>query len=1389
MVESELSSSKLAIAYILLAHESAEQIGGLVHTLLGADPTAHVVVHYDLNSPPAQFAALEQTWGAHERASLVKDRVRCGWGRFGLVDGVVRALRVLRDHNVECDYVYLISGSCMPTKPLATLKRFLVENRGMEFIEAHPAEWMVDGLREERYQYRHWFSHRTHRALFESSWRIQRFLGLKRRLPKRLVAQFGSQWWCLTSGTCFAILDFIDRNPGAYRFFKTTWIPDELFFQTLASSIATPARVFGNNLTFFKFTWKGRPITFYDDHLELVPQLPCFFARKISPTAHALRQRLAEIAAAPDDGEAFPSLEAKSEVFDYDKRVYANVGHPMPGQLYYGGQSFSAWPSSLANVRRPFVVLHGPPAVTRIVAEHIRQFPGLTLLGRVFSPKEVQLEPLGEAYVGFGPDDALIRDMDPPLYLSRLLERADGLPVIEICPGDIPHGEGNFLYNNNVVFVSCQPNDPTDEANRRLYWTLVANANPESQNDALLEWSEGSNLRDIWQYADALIEKYTHPEHRKWLTEALLGQWQQQPFVRLHWGHGKRRAAGESAARLADFQDMIGPAIRPLIRALSGIDARLGTIRPIEITGDLPVEWQAYFSSGAGRTAENWVAAFDHSSTGYAVLYGPPALTRVVSEHLKGVPEAAVLGRVFEPRESLAAASAEGGSEIAQTLMLRDRDRPLYLRQLLTQAEGFPVIEVCPGDEPVGEGFMISHENAVVISCQPNLLDDDANRMLYWALAGTASAAGAGDGEPPMPGGRLRARESIESSIENSTPREHREWVNRTILDDGWFQMLPESEEFIRLFWGAPPAKDQAVSQAEDLTARLLRILGQAGRPLVNALSDLQTRLATQRLGDVTAPLPEPWRAYFSLLKPDTVPAVEWAAELQRSSISYAVLYGPPSMTRVVREHLAQSPDLALLGRVFDPGSHDAEDRRLFAEDRPGFLTRRLERAAGFPIVEICPGDEPLGEIHMLRDENALFISCQPDHSDPEDRARLFWALSAAADPASAEKIASGDRARLSLLRVRNEIDRFIGGFTFSDHHKTVTDALLGDGASAQVLRLVSGAGGRAAARPLAATLARLRRALGPAFTPVLKALNGVEAKLRAIRTSDLAVDLPAEWRDYFTTGEEPTFETWEAALGSSTATYGVLFGPPAATNAVRNHLAGLPGVTMLGRVFGPDAGDHAAASPQASNASRSRAEDRPAAFANALAASEGFPIIEICPGDERHGEEFFLSDPNALILSCEPADPRDPDQTMLYWALVATGSRAAQRELASAPVAGDGGSETRILLQDFVARRVLPAHQEWFGQAVLFPERDDRIVRLRWAGAASANRQDDEPLTARLARLSHLMGNGIAPLVEALSGVEKAVAPRSLEMLVAGLPFEWRQIFVTRFEAEEKVA
>ena len=137
------------LAYVILSHGPAEPIIWLTELLLAADKTGHVVIHYDAKSPKPDFQRLQEAFDESERAHLVPDRVVCGWGQFGLVDGVVRALRLIRQKDLPCDHVYLLSGSCLPVRPLAQLKRFLDQHPNLEFIEAEHSSWIVGGPRSE----------------------------------------------------------------------------------------------------------------------------------------------------------------------------------------------------------------------------------------------------------------------------------------------------------------------------------------------------------------------------------------------------------------------------------------------------------------------------------------------------------------------------------------------------------------------------------------------------------------------------------------------------------------------------------------------------------------------------------------------------------------------------------------------------------------------------------------------------------------------------------------------------------------------------------------------------------------------------------------------------------------------------------------------------------------------------------------------------------------------------------------------------------------------------------------------------------------------------------------------------------------------------------------
>ena len=79
------------------------------------------------------------------------------------------------------------------------------------------------------------------------------------------------------------------------RFFSTTWIPDETFFQTLVRHLVPAHEIQTRPLTFLMFTDYGMPATFYNDHYDLLLSQDYLFARKISPEALGLKERLGRL--------------------------------------------------------------------------------------------------------------------------------------------------------------------------------------------------------------------------------------------------------------------------------------------------------------------------------------------------------------------------------------------------------------------------------------------------------------------------------------------------------------------------------------------------------------------------------------------------------------------------------------------------------------------------------------------------------------------------------------------------------------------------------------------------------------------------------------------------------------------------------------------------------------------------------------------------------------------------------------------------------------------------------------------------------------------------------------------------------------------------------------
>ncbi|MEO1789421.1 MAG: DUF5928 domain-containing protein, partial [Pseudomonadota bacterium] len=283
------------IAFILLCHKDPTAIIHQARRLTRAGDC--MAIHFDASARKADYEKIISALGDNPRVTFARRRVRCGWGEWSLVRATLNAVEAAVDAFPNATHFYMLSGDCMAVKPAEYVHAYL-DREDADFIESFDffdSDWIKTGIKEERLIYRHWFNERARKPLFYASMRWQKKLGLARKIPADLQIMIGSQWWCLRRRTVEAILDFARKRRDVMRFFRTTWIPDETFFQTLVRHLVPSGEIRSRTLTFLMFSDYGIPVQFYNDHYDMLVAQDFLFARKISPEADQLKRRLGEL--------------------------------------------------------------------------------------------------------------------------------------------------------------------------------------------------------------------------------------------------------------------------------------------------------------------------------------------------------------------------------------------------------------------------------------------------------------------------------------------------------------------------------------------------------------------------------------------------------------------------------------------------------------------------------------------------------------------------------------------------------------------------------------------------------------------------------------------------------------------------------------------------------------------------------------------------------------------------------------------------------------------------------------------------------------------------------------------------------------------------------------
>ncbi len=373
------------IAFILLCHKDPDAIVNQAQQLTAAGDC--IAIHFDASAPKSAFKTIQDALADNPNVTFAKRRTKCGWGEWSLVQATLYAIEAAVDAFPRATHFYMVSGDCMAIKSAAYTHQFL-DDDDLDYIESFDffsSDWIKAGFKDERLIYRHFFNERAQKRRFYASFHLQKQLGLQREVPSDLQIMIGSQWWCLRRRTIEWILDFIKSRRDIMRFFRTTWIPDETFFQTLVRHLVPDNEIRNRTLTFLMFTDYGMPVTFYNDHYDLLLGQDALFSRKISPEAHELKERL---------GALYASERTDFTISNEGRNLFKFLtGRGRVGRRF----APRVWENdtSLGRERELLIVTCKKWHVAKRLMDAIRQHTNMPAIDYLFDEEVTDLPPLG----------------------------------------------------------------------------------------------------------------------------------------------------------------------------------------------------------------------------------------------------------------------------------------------------------------------------------------------------------------------------------------------------------------------------------------------------------------------------------------------------------------------------------------------------------------------------------------------------------------------------------------------------------------------------------------------------------------------------------------------------------------------------------------------------------------------------------------------------------------------------------------------------------------------------------------------------------------------------------------------------------------------------------
>jgi Core-2/I-Branching enzyme len=264
----------MKICYLILAHKNPSQLYRLISRLNGAG--ASFFVHINRREPMMyreSVAALAQFSNVYfvEQQSI-------WWGSFSMVKATLTGMKEIVQSGVAYDRLVLLSGQDYPIKSNSYIQSFFTQAADKNYMSyfsiASRNIWTdCEGMYNAK--------RRTEDFYLRYNGRMFG-LPFKRKLPYGMATYGGCFWFNFTQECVEYIVGFVENDRQYVGFMKHTFLPDEIFFQTLLLNSPLRPTIVNNDLRYVDWEKANPtpPATLMVEDFENLRQSSALYARK-----------------------------------------------------------------------------------------------------------------------------------------------------------------------------------------------------------------------------------------------------------------------------------------------------------------------------------------------------------------------------------------------------------------------------------------------------------------------------------------------------------------------------------------------------------------------------------------------------------------------------------------------------------------------------------------------------------------------------------------------------------------------------------------------------------------------------------------------------------------------------------------------------------------------------------------------------------------------------------------------------------------------------------------------------------------------------------------------------------------------------------------------------